>query len=309
VPHNILGRFSILCAILRQLHLALSLLLSGEANNYDCLFIDQLSACIPLFRLFAPHMAVLFYCHFPDYLLAPRTSFIKSLYRIPFDWIEGFTTGQSDVIVVNSNFTKSVFATAFPKIKRAPHVVYPCVDTSPKKTVLKDKEPKFLASDNRKILLSINRFERKKNIDLAIKAFAGLTERDKKRARLIVAGGYDPRVTENITYHNDLVNLCDFFNLKHVTCKNFISSLSIPPETDVLFLLSIPASWKTFLLKASSLLLYTPEREHFGIVPLEAFLLELPVLAHNSGGPLETIQEGVTGWLRPDKPEEWSAVI
>lgn len=38
-------------------------------------------------------------------------------------------------------------------------------------------------------------------------------------------------------------------------------------------------------------------------------LLQLPVLAHNSGGPLETIQEGVTGWLRPANAEEWCAVI
>ena len=88
-------------------------------------------------------------------------------------------------------------------------------------------------------------------------------------------GGYDSRVVENISYHAELVKLCESFNLKPITCKNFITSLSIPEDTDVLFLLSIPASWKTYLLKASSLLLYTPEREHFGIVPLEALLAEV----------------------------------
>jgi alpha-1,3/alpha-1,6-mannosyltransferase len=100
----------------------LSLLLSDELSAYDCLFIDQLSACIPLFHFFAPHISVLFYCHFPDYLLASRASLVKSLYRIPFDWIEGFITGLADTIVVNSNFTKSVFAAAFPKIEREPHI-------------------------------------------------------------------------------------------------------------------------------------------------------------------------------------------
>ncbi|KAA8913606.1 hypothetical protein FN846DRAFT_928879 [Sphaerosporella brunnea] len=313
VPRNILGRFSILCAILRQLHLTLSLLASGELANYDYLFIDQLSACIPIFHFFAPHIRVLFYCHFPDFLLAPRSSLVKSLYRIPFDWFEGLTTGLADTIVVNSNFTKSVFATAFPKINREPRVVYPCVDVaekkSEKKSMIQDEEPKFLAEDGRKILLSINRFERKKNIELAIKAFARLTDSERRHSRLIIAGGYDPRIGENISYHNELVAMCDSFQLKHITCKNFITSLSIPEDTDVLFLLSIPASWKTYLLKASSLLLYTPEREHFGIVPLEALLAELPVLAHNSGGPLETIQEGATGWHRPDVPEEWTAVM
>ena len=162
--------------------------MSGELSNYDCLFIDQLSACIPLFRLFAPHISVLFYCHFPDYLLASRKSLVNSLYRIPFDWFEGFTTGQAGAIVVNSNFTKSVFASAFPKIKQVPRVVYPCVDVSDKKSVIGDDRPRFLADSGRKILLSINRFEKKKNIGLAIKAFALLSKSERLRSRLIIAG-------------------------------------------------------------------------------------------------------------------------
>jgi alpha-1,3/alpha-1,6-mannosyltransferase len=49
-------------------------------------------------------------------------------------------------------------------------------------------------------------------------------------------------------------------------------------------------------------LIYTPENEHFGIVPLEAMLAGIPVLATNTGGPLETIYDGRIGWLRsPEK--------
>lgn len=33
------------------------------------------------------------------------------------------------------------------------------------------------------------------------------------------------------------------------------------------------------------------------------------MLAQNSGGPLETITEGVTGWNRPNNPEKWAEVI
>lgn len=131
---------------------------------------------------------MLFYCHFPDYLLASRKSLVKSLYRIPFDWVEGFTTGLAGAIVVNSNFTKSVFATAFPKIKQVPHVVYPCVDVSDKKTVIANDQPRFLADSGRKILLSINRFERKKNIGLAIRSFALLSNQERLCSRLVIAG-------------------------------------------------------------------------------------------------------------------------
>ena len=67
---------------------------------------------------------------------------------------------------------------------------------------------------------------------------------------------------------------------------------------------------KSMLLKAARLLVYTPSNEHFGIVPLEAMLAEVPVLAANNGGPLETIVDGDTGWLRsPEKVEEWTVVM
>ena len=67
---------------------------------------------------------------------------------------------------------------------------------------------------------------------------------------------------------------------------------------------------KTMLLNAATLLLYTPPNEHFGIVPLEAMLAGVPVLAVNSGGPLETIVDGETGWLRSvDDVSQWTQVL
>lgn len=81
-------------------------------------------------------------------------------------------------------------------------------------------------------------------------------------------------------------------------------------DVQVLFLLSVPAQVKDMLLKTATLLLYTPANEHFGIVPLEAMLQGVPVLATNSGGPLETVEEGVTGWRRdPGDIDAWSNII
>lgn len=65
----------------------------------------------------------------------------------------------------------------------------------------------------------------------------------------------------------------------------------------VYFLKSISASLKSVLLEISSCILYTPINEHFGIVPLEAMSTGKPVIACNSGGPLETIVHGTTGIL------------
>ena len=72
-------------------------------------------------------------------------------------------------------------------------------------------------------------------------------------------------------------------------------------NNDIVFLLSVPDELKRRLLHTAKLLIYTPKNEHFGIVPIEAMLAGVPVLATNTGGPLETIYDGRTGWLRsPD---------
>ena len=106
------------------------------------------------------------------------------------------------------------------------------------------------------------------------------------------------------------MKLASSLGLKSATAKNIVTALSIPAEMDVIFLLSVPAQLKAMLLKAARLLVYTPTNEHFGIVPLEAMLAGVPVLAAKSGGPLETVVDGKTGWLRNvKKPESWTAVM
>ncbi|KAK8160958.1 mannosyltransferase [Phyllosticta citrichinensis] len=313
-PPSILGRFSILCAILRQIHLILAIAFSELRElKPDVFFVDQLSAGIPLLRIVAGETRILFYCHFPDKLLAKKEGLIKALYRIPFDWVESWSTGCSDVIVVNSGFTRSVFAQAFTGLSdRKPAVVYPCVDTNEDgESTAWDTAQRHAHMWKDKItFLSINRFERKKDVGLAIRAYAGLSPKERENTRLVIAGGYDSRVQENLACYNELCQLAESFKLKIATVKTVITALSVPDEIDVLFLLSIPDMLKMTLLASASLLVYTPRHEHFGIVPLEAMLAGTPVLAANEGGPTETVQEDVTGWLRNVAAvEEWTDVM
>jgi alpha-1,3/alpha-1,6-mannosyltransferase len=144
-----------------------------------------LSAGIPLLRYLAPQARILFYCHFPDKLLAKRTSFIKTLYRFPFDWLESWSTGCADGLVVNSKFTRGIFYEAFPRLDWVDaRVVYPCVDVEGAEKELKDER----LWKGEKVFLSINRFERKKDVGLAVRAYAGLSESEKRRTKLVIAG-------------------------------------------------------------------------------------------------------------------------
>lgn len=289
-------------------------LFSDELHSLkpDVFIVDQLSACVPLLRwLYPKRQRLLFYCHFPDQLLAKRTDtgllgILKKLYRAPFDWFEGWSMDASDQIVVNSNFTKSMSKAVFPNIRRELGVIYPCVGTDAEEK----NETGKLWDDRLKILLSINRFERKKDIRLAIAAYARISGEERRNTRLIIAGGYDQRVGENVSYHKELEELAAKAGLQYATAKTVPTALAVPDEIQVLFLLSVPDAFKTTLLQNATLLLYTPKNEHFGIVPVEAMQHGLPVLASNTGGPLETIVDGKTGWLRDvEKEEEWAYIM
>ncbi|KAI1343869.1 hypothetical protein F5Y15DRAFT_180592 [Xylariaceae sp. FL0016] len=313
VPPSILSRFSILCAILRQVHLILQIYMTSELQSIlpDAYFVDQLSAGLPLLQFLHPEGRIFFYCHFPDLLLAQgRQKWWKRIYRVPFDTWEQWSMGFADTIAVNSNFTKGVVAKTWPGLAKSKDLqtVYPCVDTRIKgKGGLDDNEPLWKGM---KFMLSINRFERKKDIALAIKAFAGLSEENRKGVRLAVAGGYDPRVSENVSYHRELVELAESLGLSNMTVKTPQTAHAVPRDVDVVFLLNVNNVLKEMLLSSTRLLVYTPSNEHFGIVPLEAMLAGVPVLAANTGGPTETVVEGETGWLRaPDAVNEWTDVM
>lgn len=98
--------------------------------------------------------------------------------------------------------------------------------------------------------------------------------------------------------------------MKSATESTVEKAVNVADDIEVLFLLSVPNDLKAMLLQSARLLVYTPSNEHFGIVPLEAMLAGTPVLAANTGGPLETVVQGVTGWLcSPEDVQQWTAVM
>ncbi|KAJ6783699.1 hypothetical protein PWT90_08519 [Aphanocladium album] len=136
IPRSFFGRFTILCAIMRQIHLMLHIWITGELEELKpaIFIVDQLSAGLPWLRLLvSPKTGIVFYCHFPDLLLVQgrHASFLKRLYRIPFDRLEEWSMGFADAVALNSNFTKSVVQLTWPELleNTAARVIYPCVDT------------------------------------------------------------------------------------------------------------------------------------------------------------------------------------
>jgi alpha-1,3/alpha-1,6-mannosyltransferase len=139
----------------------------------------------------------------------------------------------------------------------------------------------------------------------------------------VYAGGYDPRVEDNMLALYSLIDLAKSLSLTYnvITPTSIQTRVKIPPlnmtkkNPEVLFLLNFTTFQRTALLRSPSTiaLLYTPENEHFGVVPVEAMVCGVPVLACNSGGPMESVlddpPEERTGWLRSPDSDTWAAAL
>lgn len=295
LPRSIFGRFYALFAYMRMIYASIYLVFFSGITA-DLIFCDQISACIPVLRF--SKAKVLFYCHFPDMLLTKRESFLKRIYRAPIDYIEEKTTGMAHCVLVNSKFTASVFKETFKSLQNiSPTILYPIPDFTAFDQPIDEPTDDLLPKHKQLYFLSINRYERKKNLSLALLAFGQLKDRLSKskgdRIHLVMAGGYDDRVTENKEHYVELKMLCDKLDL----------------QEDITFLRSFSDSQKCTLLHHCDCLLYTPDREHFGIVPIEAMYMKCPVIACKSGGPLETVVDGKTGFLREGYPDQFAEAM
>eukprot|EP00039_Didymoeca_costata_P019820 m.339072 g.339072 ORF g.339072 m.339072 type:complete len:422 (-) comp18650_c0_seq1:70-1335(-) len=305
LPRHIFGYFHAVFAYLRMIYLAIVVFFTVY-SKYPVIFCDQVSACIPVLTMGSAK--IIFYCHFPDQLLAQRKSSLKKIYRAPIDFVEERTTSRAHCILVNSRFTAMTFAKTFPSIATTPQILYPSLnfsafDTVPKGVNIEDLVP----AEAKNVFLSINRYERKKNLNLAVEAFAvlkkNLKDSPKDLVHLVIAGGYDERVAENVEHHKELMD---------IVIENGL-------EENVTFLQSFSDGEKVALLQRCNCLLYTPSNEHFGITPLEAMYCSRPVIAVNSGGPLETVVanmenptrmiKGQTGFLCEPEADKFAAAM
>jgi glycosyltransferase involved in cell wall biosynthesis len=63
------------------------------------------------------------------------------------------------------------------------------------------------------------------------------------------------------------------------------------------------------LYETAYAVLFTPLNEDWGMAPLEGMLRSKPVVANASGGPTESIESGVTGWLLEPKVDAWADLL
>ncbi|KPA82297.1 putative dolichyl-P-Man:GDP-Man1GlcNAc2-PP-dolichyl alpha-13-mannosyltransferase [Leptomonas pyrrhocoris] len=309
LPASFFGRGKALCATIRMAFAAFTACWAFPETN--CFVVDQVAAAMPVLTFCAGKTPILFYCHFPDQLCDPNRNEDGTLrdsipghqaYRGFFDAVEARSLKHATSVVCNSKFSRQTTVRTFPemadKIDETTDVFYPPVNMdvhhvttevlaqSPALQELRD------AVNGSITFVSINRYERKKNLTLAVTAFARLLATDEfspastgesgtvdtthphRRLLLIVAGGYDPRLQENVQYAAEL--------------EAHAAELKIPSD-QIRFMRNISDDEKAILLSSMRALVYTPSNEHFGIVPVEAMAYGKPVVAIANGGPCESV--------------------
>lgn len=174
------------------------------------------------------------------------------------------TFSPFDTSSVNSKFTAGVFRDTFKTLSsRSVDVLYPTLHAGTFDFPEEDAaETQVHLEPNMCTFLSINRYERKKNIGLAIEAFQAFydsaDEATRQRLRLIVAGGYDDRVMENVEHYKEL---------------RAVARPALLEDDTIRFLKSPNDFTKRHLMRNVAAVVYTPANEHFGIVPVEAMYL------------------------------------
>ena len=293
LPNDIAGRLRAPLAIARTAWAAWKL--SRHPKQPSLILCDVVPHVIPWLKRRIP-APVLYYCHYPDLLLTraeDRHSPVYQAYREPIDRSEERGLRSADVVVTNSRYTAEIVRHTFPQLSGAQmRVLYPgvaCPAQCP--------EPPTAVADGEIVLLSVNRFDPRKNLLLAVDALDALRRRLNpalfSRVRLVMAGYYDQRLAEVVQVVEGL--------------RRRAAELNLLDRLDLRF--SPTDDERTALLADARCVVYTPEAEHFGYVPIEAMAAGRAVIAVGHGGPAETVVHGSTGLLCEPTADAFAAAM
>ena len=208
-------------------------------------------------------------------------------------WYNGVMT-RGDLVIANSNFTREHILREHPVAPERVVVVPEGIDTArfDPAAVSLDRVAAVRSSwglapdDGRRVLLCAARLTSWKGQGTAIQAFAARARRES--AVLILAGR-----EESATYAAALRGLAA--DLGVAAAVIFAGSVT-----------DMPAA----LMAADLVLAPSNKAESFGRVVVEAAAMGRPVIASAIGAHLETVEDGVTGWLAPpNEPAAWARAI
>lgn len=166
----------------------------------------------------------------------------------------------NDIVICNSNYTQEAYGKVYQR--KAACVIYPPIHL--KYTDVQDKKENYF--------LSVSRITKFKNVHVLIDAFEIFVKRNPDYRLYIAGEGEEKENLQNSVTRRNLAT--------HVFFWGKLNDQTL----------------ETFYRQARATILCSRE-EPFGLVPVESMMYGTPVIAHNSGGPLETIVHNKSGFL------------
>lgn len=223
----------------------------------------------------------------------------KKLFRVPyFLWTYGGETtpvyikscwskflirnilDNADIVITNSKFTSNEFLDyGIPRkkiIEIIPAVDYGIFKPLPKCSDLVDK----LKIKGRKTILTISRLAERKGHDIVLKALPLVLKSIPNLSYLIVGEG---------PYRTHLMELCRELKLDSV-----VTFIGFAYDEELVMYYNL---CDVFVMPNREIFNSTDSVEGFGITFIEANACNKPVIGGRSGGAIEAVKDGVTGFL------------
>ena len=167
---------------------------------------------------------------------------------------------QNDFVFCNSSYSAADYQKSYHKKTDA--IIYP-------PSYVKEVP---LSKNKQAYIFTVSRLSKFKNVNLLIESFSKISEKIPNYSLLIAGDGEERE------------------SLKEIVKKNGLQS-------KVKLLGKVSNEKRSELYSNARVTVLCSKNEPFGLVPIESMLYGTPVIAHKSGGPLETIIDGKTGFL------------
>jgi len=228
-----------------------------------------------LYKHFHPHMRTVWMCQEPSAFIhsetwikaihSPLKRFIASMIKNLLAPIDIWLANKADAVIANSKFSLEMIQHIYGIDESKLSVAYPGVSDA-----FLVQKPE---TSREHTVVTVSRLSKFKNIDFLIKTFVKFAEQRKEAWHLHVVGdGEEKKSLERLV---SSLNAQSFIHLAGQLSDQKLSGL----------------------LRASTFYLSAAVDEPFGISLVEAQASGAIVIAHNSGGPKETIINDKTGKL------------
>jgi glycosyltransferase involved in cell wall biosynthesis len=229
-----------------------------------------------IFKLTHKNQKIIWNCNEPSafihsktWIKAIKTPFMRvgaKLFSPLLQIIDVRLEKENNVVICNSAFTASQYKKTYNRM--ADEIVYPPME------IFLDK----ILPDKTNCIFTISRLTKFKNVDVLIESFCDFSQEFPNYSLIIAGDGEEKN------------------NLQKLSKEKGLSE-------KIIFLGKISESKKKEAYQKSKVTVLCSIDEPFGLVPIESMSYGTPVIAHNSGGPKETIIPEKTGFLFNSKNE------